>query len=489
MKKIKNKKPVVKNKSTKSTIISTPKEGDLIIPKYRMVIFTYYQNPSILKIEQNKRFEIKRINNNIKQQNSNIKQQNSNIRQQNSNIKQQNSNIIQQNSNNRNHNSYGYNRNNNFKNNNNNVSNNKRFNAYNISSDNEQYKQYKDSNNQIVFYNDKKLYNNKINEKVHYFEYSDIGLANIGNSCYMNAFLQILLHTPNFLYYLSQDKYKIQSNKNTLLFNLLQLSQYPFNSQYLYNIKNIMKETKSEYGTFNPGDSQMFAIDFLDKLIYECKGEVSNDDSYESNYGNLKISKKEKYNKFSNEFNKKDDEIEKLFQFTEISTGKEKINYTFSITLNIELTFPKNNQKYITLNKLLDEKYLNNNEYTKIVRIKRTQIADIPEILIITFDRGVINKEVIKTNVSFNDNLDIAPYIDSELKEYNNIKCTEYILYGINERYGYSKTQGHYVSYAKIKNCNWYRFSDLYVSESNPSFNSQDVFGLYYVRKDSLSKK
>ena len=460
-----------------SNIISTPNEGDLIISDYRMIIFTYYQNSSILKIEKNKSLEIKSIN--IEQQNYNIRLQDSYIREQKSN--------------NRNHNNYGFDSNNNFENNNNNVYNNKRFNVSNIFSDNEQYKQYKDSNNQIVFYNDKKLYNSKINEKVHYFEYSGIGLANIGNSCYMNAFLQILLHTPNFLYYLNQDKYKIQSNKNTLLFNILQLSQYPFNSQYLYNIKNIMKETKSEYGTFNPGDSQMFAIDFLDKLIYECKGEVSNDDSYESNNDNIKISKIQKYYEFYNEFNKKEDEIEKLFQFTEISIGKENLNHTFSINLNIELTFPQNNQRYITLNKLLDEKYLNNDDnkynYTNMIRIKRTQMADIPEILIISFDRGVINKKVIKTNVSFNDNLDIASYIDSELKAYNNIKCTEYILYGINERYGYLKTQGHYVSYIKINNYNWYRFSDLYVTKSYPSFNSQDVFGLYYVRKDCLAKK
>jgi len=477
MKKTKKKNSGAKNKSTISNIISTPNEGDLIIPDYRMIIFTYYQNPSILEIEKNISLDIKRINNNIRQQNSNVKQQNSN---------------------NGNHNSYDYDRNYNynFENNNNNVYNNKRFNIYNISSDNDQYKQYKDSNDQIVFYNDKRLYNYKINEQVHSFEYSDIGLANIGNTCYMNSFLQILLHTPNFLNYLNQDKYKIKSNNNTLLFNLLQLSQYPYNSQYLYNIKNLMKETKPEYGTFSPGDSQMFAIDFLDKLIYECKGEVSNDDSYESNNDNLKMSKKEKYDEFSNEFNKKEDEIEKLFQFTEISIGKEKNNYFFSINLNIELTFPKNNQKYTTLNKLLDEKYLNNNEninnYKSLIRIKRTQIADIPEILIITFDRGVINKKLIKTYVTFNDNLDIAPYIDSELKEYNNIKCTEYILYGINERYGFLKTQGHYVSYIKIKkfnNYNWYRFSDLYVRESNPSFNSPDVFGLYYVRKDCLSKK
>lgn len=31
------------------------------------------------------------------------------------------------------------------------------------------------------------------------FEYKTVGFPNIGNSCYMNSFLQILLHCPNFL--------------------------------------------------------------------------------------------------------------------------------------------------------------------------------------------------------------------------------------------------------------------------------------------------
>lgn len=108
------------------------------------------------------------------------------------------------------------------------------------------------------------------------------------------------------------------------------------------------------------------------------------------------------------------------------------------------------------------------------------------QILIITFDRGVIGKRVIKSYISFSGNLDISPYIDLELKKYNNIKCTEYILYGINERFGQLKSQGHYISYIKIKNLYWHRFSDFYVIKSDPSFKSQDVFGLYYVRKDFL---
>ena len=38
-----------------------------------------------------------------------------------------------------------------------------------------------------------------------------------------------------------------------------------------------MGEVNSKYGTFKPGDSQSFVIDFLDKLISESKNENSED--------------------------------------------------------------------------------------------------------------------------------------------------------------------------------------------------------------------
>ena len=459
-----NKKNKNYNKSQNNLNPNNKKEQNKVnseIPQYRMIIFTYYKNPSVLEIQKNNELNFKGKNN--LHYNSNFKNYNS--------INQIGSNATVGNSNN------------NYENDNQTKSDAELYEKFG------KYYTYYDSNNKIVYYNDKNLYNKRSNEVVHNFQDSDIGLANIGNSCYMNAFLQILLHTPHFLNYLH--KYKIyEFEENTLVFNLGYLSQYPYNSKYLYNIKNIMKEINPQYGTFTPGDSQIFAIDFLDKLISECKGEESNDDSYESNYDNLKMSKIEKYSKFLKDFNIKKDEIEKLFQFSEVSIGRQSHNYTFSTNLHIELTFPQNNEKYITLYDLLNEKYINNNEIMKnqanMKRNKRTQIADIPEILILTFDRGVSGKRVIKTYISFSDNLDISPYIDPELKKYNGIKCTNYILYGINERYGQLKSQGHYISYIKIKNLYWHRFSDFYVIKSNPSFESQDVFGLYYVRKDFL---
>ena len=335
-------------------------------------------------------------------------------------------------------------------------------------------------NGEIVFYTDTNLYKGKENKVVNNFQNLIIGFPNIGNSCYMNAFLQILLHTPNFLKNLYEYNYK-NFDKETLIYNLVFLSKYPLNSDYLKKIKKIMGNVNPKYETYTPGDSQSFAIDFLDQLISECKDEYSNEDSYESNYDEV-ISKTKKYSKFCENYNNKKDKIEKLFQFTEIYPGSSIYNYNFSVNLNIELSFPLNCNNIISLIDLLNIKYSNNN----IDKYKKPKLADLPEILIISIVRGIEGKNVIKTNVSFNEELNLNPYLDSEL--INNLKSSSYQLYAINERYGQFKSQGHYVSFIKINNKKWYRFSDLYVIESFPPLSSPDVFGLYYIRKDCIPK-
>ena len=75
-----------------------------------------------------------------------------------------------------------------------------------------------------------------------------------------------------------------------------------------------MGEVNSKYGTFEAGDSQSSAIDFLVKLISESKIENSVDQSMISIDGSH-YCKKNKFSNFVEKYNNKEDPTEKLFQF------------------------------------------------------------------------------------------------------------------------------------------------------------------------------
>ena len=230
------------------------------------------------------------------------------------------------------------------------------------------------------------IYNNdKEDNKISNYELTNnIGFTNIGHTCYMNSFLQILLHIPTFLPKLK----KIHENnigENTLIHNLIKLSEYPRNTKYLKEIKKIISIPYPKYGAYEQNDTQNFAVDFIDTLITEIKNESSfiseSNDSKEkfeikSVEDNL-IYKKKKYEEFLAELEKSGEKtfIEDLFLFIESTIRYKGIlieqnKVRFDSLLNVELIFPldKLKERY-TLYEMLDFKYINGNLISKKIVI------------------------------------------------------------------------------------------------------------------------
>ena len=195
----------------------------------------------------------------------------------------------------------------------------------------------------------------------------------------MNSFLQILLHIPKFLPTLKK-LYKNKIEKDTIVYNLIKLSEYSRNTESLYKIKQIISKTYPKYGSFTQNDTQNFAIDLIDLIISEIKNEISfSSDSSEQKIDNKSISEENKFlkNKTFNGFmdsHKKRGEstfIEDLIFFVDSKIkynknliDKKKIRY--DIQLHIELLFPINNIKEnYSLYELLDYKYTNENHILK----------------------------------------------------------------------------------------------------------------------------
>lgn len=342
------------------------------------------------------------------------------------------------------------------------------------------------------------LIDNKAKKDKDDFEFKTVGFINIGNSCYMNSFLQILLHCPNFLYELKKI-YQCNSFGNCLIKNIIDLSnsEFPYNKQYLYSIKNCMNNI-SDYGSFTQNDSQDFGKDLINEIIVNIKPKEKDYSSSVYNDESVIIDKKTKINKYQKYINKYQSEetfIEKMFTINEcqyIFEEKNITNIIFNTSFDILLNFPKNKNKMYdeeySLENLLDLNFNNKNKNymkknkknnkDKIHKITTTKLCRLPKILMISFARALIRENLIKSTLYFPECLDLENYIDKDLINVH-LNKTQYKLFAINENEGNDNNNGHYYCQIKIKN-DWYSFSDEKVKKSKIKLSSKNVVGLFY---------
>ena len=122
-----------------------------------------------------------------------------------------------------------------------------------------------------------------------------------------------------------------------------------------------------------------------------------------------------------------------------------------------------------------------NEETNKKTNIrKRIQFWSFPDILIIDLKRFNNRFQKNQILVTFPlDNLDLSKYVIGYKKE-----CYKYELYGICNHSG-SVMGGHYTSFVKNANKNWYHFNDQDISLVNTPENviTQKAYFLFYRKK------
>lgn len=89
--------------------------------------------------------------------------------------------------------------------------------------------------------------------------------------------------------------------------------------------------------------------------------------------------------------------------------------------------------------------------------------------------------------IHFEKILDIKQFLDDDILNIES-QDTEYILYVINESQGNDSESGHYYSYINTSDDEWFEFNDERTSREEPSFNSEYVVVLFYVKKNYLGK-
>ena len=350
-----------------------------------------------------------------------------------------------------------------------------------------------------------------------YYNKTD-GFFNIdGCSCYMNSFLQILIHIPGLIESLKsilvtkkeieiknsyKDSLKIKDNiniknslkmknsldfENSLIIGLIKVAEKPIYDN-LNNIKKIFKNLHYEYRN-QQKDSQEFGEQLLKDLsnelsylkVIERKWNLENFYCHQEN----KISeyKKAELNKLLNDENcqfGKETLIDNLFNYYEsYFFDNNKIQCAnFFGDFNIELPVYMGDKKC----QHLDLKVLLSNKY-----IKNRKIIKLPKILMITLSRAIINQPLIMDIVKIYKTINFKKYMDEDFGEYKG--STSYSLYALNIRRGYSKNSGHSYCYILLNNI-WFKFDDLEVKFAELSYIEKDlpfVYGIYYINDEYLN--
>lgn len=333
------------------------------------------------------------------------------------------------------------------------------------------------------------------------------GLANLGNSCFMNSALQCLSHSYNFNNFLKDGNYKKKLNKKAESLILLEwdkLRQLIWSENCIISpggfFSSVQKVAKIKDKTLFTGFAQNDLTEFL-TFIIDCfhmainrevemkiTGEAltATDKLAENCFTMMKKMYKNEYS-----------ELLKLFYGIHVSKISTPENVYLSsapepfLTLDMSLpTETQINNKSCTLTECIDN-YTNieildgDNKYEtdtgeKVVAHKQILFWSLPEILIISIKRF---SNAVKKNQSLVDfplaGLDMSKYVVGYDKE-----SYIYDLYGICNHSG-GVFGGHYTASIKNANDKWYNFNDATVTHISDESKlvSPQAYCFFYRKK------
>jgi ubiquitin carboxyl-terminal hydrolase 8 len=333
------------------------------------------------------------------------------------------------------------------------------------------------------------------------------GLANLGNTCFINSCIQVLSHTYELNYFLEQEGYKKKlKNKydSALILEWDNLRKIMWNDNCVISpgkfIKTIQKVAQLKGMEMFTGYSQndlpeflLFLIDcFHSSLSREIKMTISGTAENETDKIAIQC-----FEMIKNMYSKDYSEIWNIFYAVHISeisnleTG-EKIKITPEPYFMIDLPIPENNKSpslidcfnhYVEGEIMEGENGWYNEETKERINIrKKIQFWSLPNILVIDFKR--FNKMFQKNQIYITfplDDLDLSDYVIGYKKE-----RYKYELYGVCNHSG-GVMGGHYTAYIKNANGKWYHFNDTSVSEVNTieSIVSPKAYVLFYRKKQN----
>ena len=326
------------------------------------------------------------------------------------------------------------------------------------------------------------------------------GLANLGNTCYMNSAIQCLSHTTSLTDYFLNKNFVKDYNQESKTCNLakewfrllngLHEENCIVSPKSFYRTVVLMAaEMGINFGFGNQNDVQEFLVFFIDSLhealskevVITISGDVKNetDKMAFDAMTNWKIFFKDSYSR-----------IIKMFygqMVTSISVDGEVKSRNYSPICFFTLTIPDKSGT-ITIYDCFDEftqteEMTGENQWKDESGIKHNaqrqiQMWDFPDILIVSIKRFSNMGQKVDRMVEYPvNNLDLSKYSIG----YNKYK-SQYSLYGVCNHVG-GTGGGHYYAYCKFKDGKWYEFNDSSVSQINVQKSvSQNAYCLFYKK-------
>ena len=333
------------------------------------------------------------------------------------------------------------------------------------------------------------------------------GLANLGNTCFVNSCIQVISHTYELNDVLNDVK-TIQKIKNkcdsALLIEWNNLRQILWENNCVISpnkfIKTIQKVAEIKHIDIFTGYSQndvseflLFLIDcFHNSLSREIKMNISGNPENNTDVLAIKC-----FDMVKNMYSKEYSEIWNLFygvhvsEIVSLKNGKT-LQQTPEPYFMINLPIPQNNKSptlidcfnlYIEGEELKNENAWYNEKTKEKMDIKKKILFwSFPSVLVIDFKRFNSRNQKNQIFIDFPlDNLDLSDYVIGYKK-----KTYIYELYGICNHSG-SVYGGHYTAYIKNANGKWYHFNDTNVTEVSllSAIISAKAYVLFYRKKQN----